>query len=128
MQVQKIQNDTNCNPHFNGKFSMYNYHKNRFFVKTTTPEEDKILSDLFNSIPLKLKMRNSCSTYSEMEYADLLEYINLFSKKSKGLNLPKPSEPCYTDAGYFTWKNNSRYNVVANKTFKIEHVFNKWER
>lgn len=130
IQVQKIQNNTNYNPQFNGRFCMYNYHKKRWFFKSTTPKEDKILSDLFNSFPLTLNFRNSCNTYSKMEYSYLLEYINLFSKQSKEINLPKLSETRHADVDYFKtpWKNNSQhtqYTVVAPKAFKIIHSFDK---
>ena len=129
MQVQKIQNNTCYNPQFNGRFCMYNYHKNRWFVKSTTPKEDKILLQLFDSFPLKFNSRGAYNSYSRMKYSDLLRYIESFPKTSKGINLPKPSEECSTYVEYYNDPvgPDSSYEIETKGVFRIRHSFNKAE-
>ena len=127
MKVQKIQSNTNYNTSFNGKLCMYNYHKNRWFFKDTTPKEDKILSNLLDSFHLKFIGRGFYNFYSQFEHFDLVEYIKLFPKKTKGINLPKPSEPCYANIHYYNDPVGPRssYEITVNRAFKIVHEFNK---
>lgn len=125
MQIQKVQNNTNYKTSFNGTFRMYNYHKHRWFAKVTTPKEDKILSDFFDSFHLRFNESGFYNVYSRMENNDLLEYIKQFPKKSKGINLPKPSEELCAYVHYFNNPvgNRSSYEITANNTFKIIHAF-----
>ena len=123
MQVSAINNNSNYNTQFKGKLGMYNYHKNRWFVKSTTTKEDKILSDFFDSFHLRFNESGFYNFYSRMENNDLLKYIKEFPKKSKGINLPKPSEELCAYVHYFNNPvgNRSSYEITVNKTFKIIH-------
>lgn len=127
MQVHRISNNPNYNTSFNGEFILYNYHKNRWFSKITTPKEDKILSNLFDSFHLKFRESGFYNFYSQMGPSDLVEYIKLFPKRTKGINLPKPLEQCYANIHYYNDPVGSRssYEITANKAFKIIHEFNK---
>ena len=62
-----------------------------------------------------------------MEPGALEEYIKLFPKKTKGINLPKPSEACNANIHYYNDPVGPRssYKITANKAFKIIHEFNK---
>lgn len=125
VKVHRIQSN-NYNTSFNGKFRMYNYHKNRWFFKDTTPKEDKILSNLLDSFDLKFSGSGFYNFYSKMEHSDLGEYIKLFPKKTKGINLPKPSKPC-ANIEYVNdpCGDRSSYEITAKRAFKIIHEFNK---
>ena len=131
MQVQKIsnnnQNNIGYNPKFKGEIRIHNRHKNRYFSLNTTITEDKILSDLFNSFLNDWQgIWKEDIFYTKMEPNDLLKYIESFSKKLKGVNLPKPSEPCYADIEYYkpSHINYSAYNIDVDNTFWLKHWFN----
>ncbi len=127
MNISAINNNSNYNTQFNGNLGMYNFHKNRWFVKSTTTKEDKILSDFFDSFHLRFNESGFYNFYSRMENNDLLKYIKEFPKKSKGINLPKPSEPCYANIHYYNDPVGARssYDIAVNGAFKIIHEFNK---
>lgn len=127
MRVSVINTNSNQNLQFNGELAMYNYHKNRWFVKATTLKEDKILSDFFDSFNLRFSGSGFYNFYSRIENNDLLKYIKQFPKKSKGINLPKPSEECCASVHYYNDPvgSLSSYDITADNGFKIIHTFDK---
>ena len=127
MQVHRIASNNNYNTSFKGNLCMYNYHKNRWFFKYTTLKEDKILSNLLDSFHLKYRESGFYNFYSQMGSSDLVEYIKLFPKRTKGINLPKPSEQCYANIHYYNDPVGARssYDIAVNGAFKIIHEFNK---